>query len=241
MMQVTDDVFDREAAQYDAWYDTPHGQAIFDEEIEALRPLLGGLPRPWLEVGIGSGRFAAGLGAEVGLDPAPGPLRLAGRRGIHIVRGIGEAVPFADGTFGAVLLMVTLCFVADAGAVLREAQRVLRADGGVVLGLILAEGPWGRHYRSLAEQGDPFYRQASFFTRTELASLLAQSGLRAVRWRSALYWLPTSEPVRGGTREGDNPMAGFTALLASAQDTTAHPLVQEQERTRISPITESRP
>jgi hypothetical protein len=53
-----DDVFDLQAATYDAWYDSPRGRAIVAEERAALAPLLGDLPRPWLEVGTGTGRFA---------------------------------------------------------------------------------------------------------------------------------------------------------------------------------------
>lgn len=72
----TADLFDRLAARYDAWYDKPAGAAVFAAELACLQPLLAGLPRPWAEVGVGSGRFAAALGAEVGVDPAAGPLAL---------------------------------------------------------------------------------------------------------------------------------------------------------------------
>jgi SAM-dependent methyltransferase len=211
---VAAETFERAAAEYDAWYDTPPGQTIFAEELAALRPLLQGLPRPWIEMGVGSGRFATALGVEVGLDPATSPLGLARARGIRPIRAYGEALPFATGSFGAVLLAVTLCFVTDPLAVLLEARRVLRPGGGVVLGLILADSPWGQHYRGLAQQGDPFYRNAHFFTRQELASLLAASGLTATQWRSALRWNPTAEPSTTGASDGDDPAAGFSALLA---------------------------
>ncbi len=61
------DVFDSQAVRYDAWYDTPTGAAAFADELVALRPLLTGLPRPWLEVGLGTGRFAAALHDRLGL------------------------------------------------------------------------------------------------------------------------------------------------------------------------------
>jgi hypothetical protein len=45
-------------------------------EVACLRPLLSGLSRPW----VCSGRFAAALGVDAGLDPAAMPLALARSR-----------------------------------------------------------------------------------------------------------------------------------------------------------------
>ena len=73
-------VFDQHAERYDAWYDTPRGRAAFESETACLAALLGRLPRPWLEVGVGTGRFAQALGAGEGVDPALGALRMARRR-----------------------------------------------------------------------------------------------------------------------------------------------------------------
>jgi hypothetical protein len=69
-------LFERLAAGYDAWYDGPAGPAVFPSEVACLRPLLSGFPRPW----VCSGRFAAALGVDVGLDPAATPLALARSR-----------------------------------------------------------------------------------------------------------------------------------------------------------------
>src|SRR4030067_541705 len=54
-------VFDSHASEYDAWYDTEAGKAIFAMEVECLKPLLYGYGRPYLEVGVGSGGFGQGL------------------------------------------------------------------------------------------------------------------------------------------------------------------------------------
>jgi hypothetical protein len=51
-------------------YEGRAGAAVFPSERACLEPLLAGLPRPWAEIGTGSGRFAAALGVDVGLDPA---------------------------------------------------------------------------------------------------------------------------------------------------------------------------
>ena len=146
-------LFERLAAGYDARYEGPAGAAVFPSELACLEPLMAGLPRPWAEIGAGSGRFAAGLGVDVGLDPAAAPLAIARSRGIRAVRGVGEQLPFRSGVFGAVLIVVTICFVGDPAALLAEARLVTRDDGAVVRGEVFAESQWGRFYRHKAARG----------------------------------------------------------------------------------------
>lgn len=209
-------VFEERAAAYDAWYDTPSGAALFATELDALRPLFTGLPRPWLEVGVGTGRFAAALGVDVGLDPALGALALARDRGGAVVAGTGEAPPFANASFGAVLFVVTLCFVSDPRAVLGEARRILAPGGGVVLGIVPAESPWGLRYQQLAASGHPYYRHAHFFTRDDLGTALRAAGFTPARVRSTLLWGPEMEPPSERiVREGWDSQAGFAAVLAA--------------------------
>ena len=71
------ELFDSQVSRYDAWYGSTKGAAAFEEELAALRPLLKDLAHPWLEVGVGTGRFAHALHAEVGIDPALAALALA--------------------------------------------------------------------------------------------------------------------------------------------------------------------
>ena len=50
-------LFDELASEYDAWFDG-EGSLIFSNEVQASRILLPSLPKPYLEIGVGSGRFA---------------------------------------------------------------------------------------------------------------------------------------------------------------------------------------
>ena len=205
----TADLFERLAARYDAWYDGPAGAAVFPSEVSCLRPLLAGLPRPWAEVGVGSGRFAAALGVEVGLDPAAAPLALAASRGVHVIRGTGERLPFRSGVLGAVLIVVTMCFADDPAALLAEARRVTRADGAVVLGEVFAESAWGRWYERKGAAGHPFYAAARFMTRDQTLAVVTAAGLRVQAARSTLCQPPTDAPQREPAREGETAAAGF--------------------------------
>ncbi len=207
-------LFRRLAGQYDAWYDQPAGRVLFASELACLRPLLAGLGPPQLEVGAGSGRFAAALGIDVGLDPAAAPLALARARRVRVVRGAGERLPFRDGAFGAVLVVFTLCFADDPAVLLAEVCRVLRDRGALILGVIPADSPWGRYYQQRARDGDPFYAAAHLLTRAHVLSLLERSSLRVQATRSSLYQPPGKDAVAEPARDGDGLAAGFVCWRA---------------------------
>ncbi len=207
-------IFDREAARYDAWFDAARGQALFASEVRCLRRLADGFQRPWLEVGVGTGRFAEALGIDVGVDPARGALEYAARRGIRVLPGLGQALPFEDGEFGAAFVIVTICFADDPAGLLREGRRVVGDGGGVVLGIVPAGSPWGEYYAGKARSGHTFYSEARFFTLTELDRLAREAGLAFARAASTLFRPPGNGPFKVETpRDGVDERAGFVAAL----------------------------
>ena len=98
--------FDEFAKEYDAWFDQ-EGKLIFFIEAQAFRPLLPSLPKPWLEIGVGSGRFAQALGIGTGIDPSLGLVRMAKKRGVNAFVSRGEQKVFDEESFGTVFLIVT--------------------------------------------------------------------------------------------------------------------------------------
>ncbi len=203
---------------YDAWYGTARGRALLATETEALRPLIEAFPGPRIEVGVGTGRFAEALGARFGLDPSCDALQLARRRGISVAAGVGEAVPFVGGHFGAVLMAFTLCFLVDPAAALLEARRLLADDGGLVVGFIPAGTPWADLYALRGRQGHPIYRHASFYTVDEVEQLLTRSGLRVTARRSTLRQRPGLERYAVEVPSDDiADGAGFAAISAVRQ------------------------
>lgn len=81
--------FDLLAEEYDSWFDKD-GRLIFETELLALKKVLQFLPKPWLEIGVGSGRFAQALGIEVGIDPSKRLLEIAKRRGVEVYQARGR-------------------------------------------------------------------------------------------------------------------------------------------------------
>jgi SAM-dependent methyltransferase len=207
-------VFDSLAPDYDAWFEE-EGRLIFASEVEALRQALPLLPKPWIEVGVGSGRFAQALGIDIGLDPSSKLLEMAGNRGISVLLGRGEEMPFKDGVFGTAFFVVTLCFVDSPREILSEAARLLKNGGKVVLGLILKEGPWGQLYQREKETGHRFYSHAMFYSYGELDVLLKQAGFSVEQIASTLFQSPGEVKHIELPRQGFFQSAGFTVVLAS--------------------------
>jgi len=188
--------------RYDAWFER-HGAAYLSELL-AVRALLpcGG---PGLEIGVGTGRFAAPLGVEFGVDPAASVLAYARARGVRVARAVAEALPFAQAAFDRALFVTTLCFVADPRAALAEAMRVLRPSGTLVIGLIDRESGLGQEYAAHRDR-DIFYRGARFHSAAEVADRLAEAGFGEPTWQQTLTVPPGElrkiEPARPGTGRG---------------------------------------
>jgi ubiquinone/menaquinone biosynthesis C-methylase UbiE len=208
------EVFERAAGRYDAWFESARGRAIFESEVRCLGQLSAGLPHPWLEVGVGTGRFAGALGIEVGIDPAVAALHYARGRGLRVAGALGQALPLRDGQFGGVFVIVTVCFADDPLGLLQEARRVVARSGAVVLGIVPAGSPWGRSYAAKGRGGHLFYSCARFFSLSELQGLAYAAGLRFERAASTLFQPPGARRLRiEGPKHGFLPGAGFVSLL----------------------------
>jgi len=206
-------VFDSLASEYDAWFDS-EGKLAFAMEVEAFRSASPFLARPWLEIGAGSGRFAQALGIEYGLDPSRRLLDLARKRIRNVFLGRGEEMPFKSGTFGTAFLIVTLCFVRLPLEVLLEANRVLKEDGKIVLGLVLRDSPWGRLYGKKKEEGHRFYKDATFYSFDEVKAFLRQAGFAIEGVLSTLFQKPGEVNHVEPPQEGFSNAAGFVVIWA---------------------------
>jgi SAM-dependent methyltransferase len=220
-LKVTQTCFDELADQYDAWFDG-EGELIFATETKAFNETLLLLPKPWLEVGVGSGRFAQSLGIGLGLDPSLQLLKTAKRRSLDVLRGNGEFAPFASGVFGTVFLIVTLCFVDAPLELLCETDRILKNNGKVVLGLVLRESPWGQFYLERKDKGHPFYQHARLYSYVEVMGLLEYAGFSIEKTVSTLFQKPGEVRRIERPKVGFSANAGFTVIVAKKTDPTTN-------------------
>ncbi|MHB1627178.1 MAG: class I SAM-dependent methyltransferase [Bacilli bacterium] len=198
--------FDMVADRYDVFCQTPLGQFVDDVERALVWELLAPAPGETMgDLGCGTGAYATALAQAglhvIGVDESPDMLAKARAKSLtagsaSFLQADLAALPLGSATLDAVLLQVTLEFVADPTVVLREAFRVLKPNGRLVLGLIHGSGPWARHYRARAE-GDAasIYRHAHFFTLKEVRDLL---GTAPTAVRAGLYVGPDEFRTRDG-------------------------------------------
>lgn len=196
--------FEEHSAHYEAWFE--RHEAAYVSELLALRyfvPLKG----DGLEIGVGSGRFAAPLGIGSGLDPSSAMLARAHERGVNVYQGVAERLPFADQCFDHALVMMTLCFVDSPPAMLAEARRVLKPGGVLVIGFIDRESALGRQYEIHRRQST-FYRDARFHSTDEVEHLLREAGFSIEAWGQTL-----SQPLEQGKIEALRPDRGDGAFV----------------------------
>jgi len=188
--------------RYEDWFE--RNREAYLSELLAVRALA-----PWrgrgLEIGVGTGRFAGPLGVEVGIDPSIEMLGYARARSVQVACAVAEALPFADSAFDYALVVTSISFVGDPAAMLREAGRVLRPGGELVIGLIDRNSPLGQGYLALQAE-NVFYRDARFYSAVEVEALLRKTGFGEFLWIQTLS-APVSEiqdiePVSAGTGRG---------------------------------------
>ncbi len=194
--------FNTHHERYEDWF-TRHQDAYISEllAIRALLPLHG----LGLEIGVGTGRFAAPLGVEVGIDPSPEMLAYSIKKGILCIRGIAETLPFKDAIFDYCLLVTTICFVDDPKGMLNEAHRVLKTGTPVVIGFIDRTSTLGQYYVDHQAE-NVFYRGATFYPAPEVEQLLSEAGFRDQTWGQTLSEplseMQEIEPLRDGLGDG---------------------------------------
>ena len=191
-------VFDTYAEEYEEWFEK--NKFTYRSEIEALKKVM---PEgKGLEVGVGTGRFAGPLGIDTGIDPSENMVKIAESRGVKTVLGRGEELPFADNEYDFVLLAFTICFVDDPDKVIKEARRVLKSKGKIIVGIIDKNSKIGKIYQDKKVKSK-FYDIAKFYSTEELIELLKKYDFKNIRTLQTLFDLP------GNLNKLEHPKEGY--------------------------------
>jgi ubiquinone/menaquinone biosynthesis C-methylase UbiE len=194
--------FDRNSQKYDEWFDK--NKFIYESELQAVKELL---PRSknGVEVGVGTGSFCSPFAIKLGVDPSKEMGKIAQKRGIKVIEGVAESLPFTDSKFDFVLMVTTICFLDDIEKALKEANSVLKPNGFIIIGFIDAESPLGMFYDEHKNESK-FYKQATSYSVKEVIRHMENAQFKDFTLRQTLFQsseeIKNIEPVKEGYGEG---------------------------------------
>lgn len=159
------------------------------------------LPHPILDVGCGDGHFAQvtfDKQLDVGIDPWWGPLQHSQQNDVYklLLQGMGDEMPFPDGTFASAISNSVLEHIPGVQSVLNETGRVLKLNGRFVITMpchhfdkFLGGAAWLNRIgaEGLAERYRDFANKISRHVNIDppevWAERLAQAGMEVERWQ----------------------------------------------------------
>jgi len=175
--------FENNINQYEQWF-VDHPLA-YVSELHAVRTLLPPTGSG-IEIGVGTGRFAAPLGIKKGVEPSKAMAALAKKKGVEVLPGVAENIPCVDTEFDFALMVTTVCFLDDLDLAIREIHRILKPGGSFIVGFIERESLLGRAYEKRKDKS-VFYRSATFYSTDELVEHLTRAGFSNFTFRQTLF------------------------------------------------------
>lgn len=196
--------FNDHVAEYEEWFDKY--PFVFQSEVEAIRDLL---PIDdtirGMEVALGTGRFAKELGIKEGIEPAMNMRSLALKRGIEVMAGEAEHLPYRDMGFDFVLMAFCISYFENLATAFREAHRVLKNDGALIVGFIDKNSTIGKFYEE-RKPHSVFYKNANFYSVKRIISELNKARFKDLQFSQTLFNplddIKEFEPAKPGFGEG---------------------------------------
>ena len=194
--------FEKYTKEYEEWFE--RNKWAYLSELQAIKSQL---PENGygLEIGVGSGRFAAPLGIKLGVEPSKKMGEIAKQRGIEVIEGVAEYLPLDDAQFDFAVMITTICFLNDIVTAFREAYRVLKPDGCLIIGFIDKDSPLGKLYQRHKEDS-LFYRVATFYLVNKVILLLKKAGFKNFNFIQTIFHnlaeIRNVEPLKEGYGKG---------------------------------------
>jgi len=108
------------------------------------------------------------------------------RRGIKVIHGTGENLPVRTSSFDFAIIVTTICFLDDASKAVREAARIIRPGGCIIIGMVNKASQLGHLYNN-NKNDNVFYRDAVFYSVDEVVDILTQSGFRQFSFTQTIF------------------------------------------------------
>lgn len=195
------------AASYERWRTSTLGRITERVETRVILDLLGPLQgKRVLDVGTGDGTYAIEAATRGGIVTAidrdlsmlDAARERASKRtvGVSFQSGHAEQLPLANASFDVVCTITVLCLVEDPRSVAREMARVLAPGGRLVIGELARFSVWAAERRLRGWLGARRWRQAHFWSRSDLERLVIGAGLHVRQVRGSVFYPPSGIAAR---------------------------------------------
>lgn len=172
-------VYSNFSSEYDSWFDNHTN--LYRSELLALGKAIPG-NASGIEIGVGTGRFAAPFKIRTGVDPSESMAIIAESKGLKVLRGVAEHLPVQNESFDFALMVTTDCFLSNVQQAFKEVNRILKPGGEIIIGLIDKNSSLGKKYEQQKTK-NKFYKDAHFHSTEELTSVLKNTGFEEFN-----YW-----------------------------------------------------
>jgi len=194
--------FEKYSEKYEDWF--KKNKFVYGSEIQAIKELFPKVKKS-IEIGVGSGKFAVPLGIKTGVDPSPRMRNIAQQRGIEVIDATAEELPFKNSQFELALMVTTICFVDNLNLAFREAYRILKPGGYLIIGFVDKDSSLGKLYQQHKEKS-LFYKIAIFYSTKEVVYNLSKVGFKEFDFRQTIFHglneIKNVELVKEGYGEG---------------------------------------
>jgi ubiquinone/menaquinone biosynthesis C-methylase UbiE len=190
--------FEKYSDRYEKWFED--NRYVCQSEINAIKSILPDFKKG-VEIGVGSGRFALPLGIEYGIEPSYKMRKIAESRGVKVIDGFAENLPYKDCSFDLVLMVTTICFLDNTEKAFGEVYRILEADGFFINGFVDKNSKIGKIYQKKSKES-VFYRVANFFSVDEFNELLKKTGFKNFKFRQTIFNIPGKIMAEEESTEG---------------------------------------
>jgi len=172
--------FDNHLKEYEIWF--VDNYFVFQSELNAIKKVI---PhgKIGIEIGIGSGIFAKPLGIDKGIDPSRAMRQKAKERNIN---AIAENLPYSDRSKDFAIMVTKICFVDDIYKSFREANRVLKDTGNLIIGFVDKDSQVGKTYLEHKNESI-FYKDAIFFGTKELFGISKNTGFEVEKTYQTIF------------------------------------------------------
>jgi len=182
---IQKEIFNKHVADYEAWYD--NYPEVYQSELAAIREQLTKLPENirGIEVGVGTGRFAQPLGIKEGVEPSEEMAKKAVKRGVEIIRGFAENLPYSDLQFDFALF-VTICHLENVKLAIQQAHRVLKHKGALIIGFLDKDKAIAQQYIENRHRST-FFRKATFYNAKYITKVIEDAGFKNLEFNQTLF------------------------------------------------------